>query len=123
MKTLITISLFTILLLLSACQLNEDPNANYKELLSRVPNKTSRYIVKVRVDGCEYVVIRRLGSVSITHAGNCDNHPDEATVQFYNDFVNAAERTMINSWQYKHHRLDSVGRWQGRNDNTKWKPL
>lgn len=32
-------------------------------------------IQTIEYEGCEYVYLRRFGSVIITHKGNCKNHP------------------------------------------------
>lgn len=64
MKKLITLLL---LLLLSSCI------AEVGENKDNFPygNKT---IQSMEFDGCEYVYMRRFGSIAITHKGNCKNH-------------------------------------------------
>ncbi len=66
MKTKI-VALFAIAFMTASCDYGT--TQNYEKTIP-IGN---RVIESIEFDGCEYIYLRRLGSVSITHKGNCKN--------------------------------------------------
>lgn len=62
--------LIVILLILTSCGGDFAPHGKNSDLMP----KGNYCIDQFELDGCEYIYLRRYGSIAITHKGNCKNH-------------------------------------------------
>lgn len=63
--------IFVFFIMLSSCDLDR-PSSDYINVVSE-QTECNNCFDTVEYDGCEYIYLRRYGSVCLEHKGNCKN--------------------------------------------------